>query len=156
MTVLRDLRQRMDVRFCEGRNQPPRGTVRAANSGRFAVRAPPKRASGELCFPLTKTYMDDGPPGPETANGCPVLRRQEPTAERHRARCELWQVRRARSSEARVRRTLFPLDKDLHGGRPTGSYHCSDAAWPASTVEIQFRAPLQAHWRRRPGRIAGF
>ncbi len=96
VTVLRDLRQRMDVRFCEGRNQPPRGTVRAANSGRFAVRAPPKRASGELCFPLTKTYM------------------------------------------------------------PTGSYHCSDAAWPASTVEIQFRAPLQAHWRRRPGRIAGF
>src|SRR5439155_22689692 len=58
VTVLRDLRQRMDVRFCEGRNQPPRGTVRAANSGRFAVRAPPKRASGELCFPLTKTYMD--------------------------------------------------------------------------------------------------
>jgi hypothetical protein len=24
------------------------------------VRAPPKRASGELCFPLTKTYMDVG------------------------------------------------------------------------------------------------
>jgi len=92
----------------------------------------------------THSIFCDGPPGPETANGCPVLRRQEPTAERHRAR----------SSEARVRRTLFPLDKDLR--RPTGSYHCSDAAWPASTVEIQFRAPLQAHWRRRPGRIAGF
>src|SRR5439155_4577220 len=63
----------------------------------------------------THSIFCDGPPGPETANGCPVLRRQEPTAERHRARCELWQVRRARSSEARVRRTLFPLDKDLHG-----------------------------------------
>jgi hypothetical protein len=28
----------------------------------------------------------------------------------------------ARSSEARVRRTAFPLDKDLHGCRQTGSY----------------------------------
>jgi hypothetical protein len=27
------------------------------------VRAPPKRASGELCFLLTKTYMDVGNPG---------------------------------------------------------------------------------------------
>jgi hypothetical protein len=26
------------------------------------VRAPPKRASGELCSPLTKTYMDVGKP----------------------------------------------------------------------------------------------
>ena len=29
---------------------------------RTVVRAPPKRASGELCFPLTKTYMDVGTP----------------------------------------------------------------------------------------------
>jgi hypothetical protein len=57
----------MDARFCEGRNQPPRGTVRAANSGRFAVRARPKRASGELCFPLTKTYMDVGKPETTTS-----------------------------------------------------------------------------------------
>jgi len=28
----------------------------------------------------------------------------------------------ARSSEARVRRTVFSLDKDLHGSRQTGSY----------------------------------
>jgi hypothetical protein len=28
----------------------------------------------------------------------------------------------ARSSEARVRRTAFPLDKDLHGRRQTGNY----------------------------------
>ena len=28
-----------------------------------------------------------------------------------------WQVRMARSSVARVRRVLFPLDKDLHGRR---------------------------------------
>jgi hypothetical protein len=30
-------------------------------------------------------------------------------------------VRIARSSVARVRRVLFPLDKDLHGGRQLGS-----------------------------------
>ena len=45
----------MDVRFCEGRNHRREAQVRAAGSGRFAVRAPPKRASGELCFLLTKT-----------------------------------------------------------------------------------------------------
>ena len=50
----------MDVRFCEGRNHRREAQVRAAGSGRFAVRAPPKRASGELCFLLTKTYMDVG------------------------------------------------------------------------------------------------
>src|SRR5260370_4289189 len=35
----------------------------------------------------THSIFCDGPPGPETANGCPVLRRQEPTADRHT--CEL-------------------------------------------------------------------
>jgi hypothetical protein len=45
----------MDVRFCEGRNHRREAPVRAAESGRFVVRAPPKRASGELCFLLTKT-----------------------------------------------------------------------------------------------------
>jgi len=38
---------------------PPRGTsgeLRILAS--TMVRAPPKRASGELCFPLTKTYME--------------------------------------------------------------------------------------------------
>jgi hypothetical protein len=53
----------MDVRFCEGRNHRREAHVRAADSGRFSVRAPPKRASGEMCFPLTKTYMDVGVPG---------------------------------------------------------------------------------------------
>ena len=62
VTVLPDLRQRMDVRFCEGRNHRREAQMRAANSGRFAVRAPPKRASGELCSPLTKTYMEVGKP----------------------------------------------------------------------------------------------
>jgi hypothetical protein len=50
----------MDVRFCESRNHRREAQVRAADSGRFAVRAPPKRASEELCFLLTKTYMDVG------------------------------------------------------------------------------------------------
>ena len=36
--------------------------MRAAGSGSFNVRAPPKRASGDLCLPLTKTYMDVGNP----------------------------------------------------------------------------------------------
>jgi len=55
----------MDVRFCEGRNHRREAQVRAAGSGRFTVRAPPKRASGELCFLLTKTYMDVGKPETE-------------------------------------------------------------------------------------------
>jgi hypothetical protein len=43
------------------------------------VRAPPKRALGELCFPLTKTYMEAG--GSEAAvlaalkTVCPFLRK---------------------------------------------------------------------------------
>src|SRR6266851_6945412 len=38
-------------------------------AGSFA-RAPPKRASGELCFPLTKTYMDVGKPEVMKPTGC--------------------------------------------------------------------------------------
>ena len=49
----------MDVRFCEGRNHRREAQVRAASA---VVRAPPKRASGELCSPLTKTYMEVGNP----------------------------------------------------------------------------------------------
>jgi hypothetical protein len=37
----------------------------------------------------------------------------------------------ARSSEARVRRTVFSLDKDLHGSRQTGSYP-ETGLWEAS------------------------
>ena len=64
VTTLRGLRQRMDVRFCEGRNHRREAQVRAAD-----------------------------------------------TSEYHGAR----------SSEARVRRTVFSLDKDLHGRRQLGS-----------------------------------
>src|SRR5204863_5651217 len=68
VTALRGPRQRMDVRFCEGRNHRREAQMRAADAGEC---------------------------------GC------------------------ARSSEARVRRTAFPLDKDLHGGRQLGSNQCA-------------------------------
>ena len=50
----------------------------------------------------------------ETANGCPVLRKAGTTAERHK--CELripGMIVLARSSEARLGRVAFPLDKRL-------------------------------------------
>ena len=70
----------------------------------------------------TNSIFCDGPPGPETANGCPVLRRQEPLP--RGTRCELRVLKMfvfARSSVARVRRTVFSLDNDLHGCRQTVS-----------------------------------
>src|SRR5258708_28776546 len=75
------------------------------------VRAPPKRASGGLRFPLTKTYMD--------VRFC--------EGRNHRREAQVRAVDAgecgcARSSEARVRRTAFPLDKDLHGSRLLGTY----------------------------------
>jgi hypothetical protein len=54
----------------------------------------------------TRSIFYDGPQGLETANGCPVLRRQEPPPRGTGASCGFWQVRHARSSEARVRRTV--------------------------------------------------
>src|SRR5439155_3082018 len=74
----------------------------------FAVRAPPKRASGESFFSLTKTYMD--------------VRFCEGRNHRREARVRAAgsaRVRRARSSEARLRRIFFLLDEDLHGCRQT-------------------------------------
>ena len=56
--------------------------------------------------------------GPETVNGCLVLRRQEPLPRGTVASCEILKMSvLARSSVARVRRTVFSLDKDLHGSR---------------------------------------
>jgi hypothetical protein len=83
VTALRGPRQRMDVRFCEGRNHRREAQVRAADAGEC---------------------------------GC------------------------ARSSEALVRRTAFPLDKDLHGGRQTGSDPETGFA------EIGARSALSAHY----------
>jgi hypothetical protein len=61
--VRKDLRQRMDVRFCESGNHC-REAIRASCGfcQKFAVRAPPKRASGVSFFSLTMTYMDVGIP----------------------------------------------------------------------------------------------
>ncbi|PYV72586.1 MAG: hypothetical protein DMG96_25695 [Acidobacteria bacterium] len=43
----------------------------------FAVRAPPKRASGESFFSLTKTYMDVGKPSIiRLEKGCPVIQQE--------------------------------------------------------------------------------
>jgi hypothetical protein len=50
----------MDVRFCESRNHGREAHVRAGNLVHTFLRAPPKRASGEVCFLLTSTYMDVG------------------------------------------------------------------------------------------------
>jgi hypothetical protein len=45
----------MDVRFCESRNHGREAHVRAGNLVHTFLRAPPKRASGEVCFLLTST-----------------------------------------------------------------------------------------------------
>ncbi len=50
----------MDVRFCESRNHGREAHVRAGNLVLCVLRAPPKRASGDVCFLLTSTYMDVG------------------------------------------------------------------------------------------------
>jgi len=53
----------MDVRFCEGRNHRREAhTCELRAPKEIVVRAPHKRASGEICFLLTKTYMDVGDP----------------------------------------------------------------------------------------------
>ena len=77
----------------------------------------------------TNSIFCDGPSEPETANGCPVLRKQEPLP--RGTRCVLHILNRSvlvRSSVARVRRTVFSLDNDLHGCRQTvhvtGCIHC--------------------------------
>src|SRR5437899_12289142 len=96
----------MDVRFCEGRKPPPRGT-RASCGFASIVRAPPKRASGESFSPLTKDL-----------HGCPVLRRQETTAERHTCELRVLIDSIVRAPPKRASGESFPpLTKDLHGGR---------------------------------------
>src|SRR5439155_22366090 len=69
----------------------------------------------------TDSIFCDGPQGSETVNGCPVLRRQEHRREAHVRAAGSDRFNSARSSEARVRRILFSLTKDLHGGRRSRS-----------------------------------
>ena len=62
----------------------------------------------------TNSIFCDGPSGPETVNGCPVLRRQEPLPRGTRCGLQILNMSvLARSSVARVRRTVFSLDNDL-------------------------------------------
>src|SRR5436305_7070977 len=71
------------------------------------VRAPPKRASGESFSPLTKDL-----------HGCPVLRRQETTAERHTCELRVLIASIVRAPPKRASGESFsPLTKDLHGCR---------------------------------------
>jgi hypothetical protein len=53
------------------RNHSREAYMRAGDSGLYVLRAPPKRASGEVRFLLTKTYMDVGKSG--ILHGCPPL-----------------------------------------------------------------------------------
>src|SRR5207245_9764367 len=76
----------------------------------FAVRAPPKRASGESFFSLTKTYMD--------------VRFCEGRNHRREARVRAAgsaRVRRCALLRSALQENLFLLDKDLHGCRQLGS-----------------------------------
>ena len=51
----------MDVWFCECRNHSREAHVASCRSRRsWLLRAPPLRASGEVFFLLTMTYMDVG------------------------------------------------------------------------------------------------
>jgi hypothetical protein len=52
----------MDVRSCERRDHSREAHVLAGESGLYVLRAPPKHASAEVCFRLTKTYMEVGHP----------------------------------------------------------------------------------------------
>src|SRR5205809_4049596 len=66
----------------------------------------------------THSIFCDGPHGPETVNGCPVLRRQETTAERHTCELRVLIASIVRAPPKRASGESFsPLTKDLHGGR---------------------------------------
>src|SRR5438093_11087214 len=86
------------------------------------VRAPPKRASGESFSPLTKD-LHGGPHGPETVNGCPVLRRQETSAERHTCELQVLIASIVRAPPKRASGESFsPLTTELHGGQRSGNW----------------------------------
>src|SRR5438105_9587249 len=66
----------------------------------------------------THSIFCDGPHGPETVNGCPVLRRQEPPPRGTRVSCRFWQVRQCALLLKRASGESFsPLTRDLHGRR---------------------------------------
>ncbi len=50
----------MDVWFCEGRSHSREATCELRILWQVRCARSHERASGDLCFPLTKTYMDVG------------------------------------------------------------------------------------------------
>ena len=58
--VRKDPRQRMDVWFCEGRSHSREATCELRILWQVRCARSHERASGDLCFPLTKTYMEVG------------------------------------------------------------------------------------------------
>ena len=63
----------------------------------------------------TNSITCDGRQRPETANGCLVLQRQESRPRGPNASCGFSWINLARSSKARVSRSVFSLDNRLHG-----------------------------------------
>ncbi len=78
----------------------------------------------------TQTQSSVKAKGPETANRCLVLRRQEPPPRGTRASCRFWQIRFCALLRSARQGTVFSIDKDLHRCRQSGIY--------------------------RPGRVVGF
>ncbi len=67
----------------------------------------------------TQTQSSVKAKGPETANRCLVLRRQEPPPRGTRASCRFWQIRFCALLRSARQGTVFSIDKDLHRGRQT-------------------------------------
>src|SRR5436309_6819349 len=63
----------------------------------------------------THSIFCDDPRGSETVNGCPVLRRQEPSPRGTRASCGFRQAQQCALLRSARQEDVFLLDKDLHG-----------------------------------------
>ena len=82
----------------------------------------------------------------EAANGCPVLRKQEPPP--RGTRCALAVLKGfdfARSSVARIGRIVFSLDNDLHGRRRSGRLSVIKMSLLSGITNLD-DAPRLAEW----------
>src|SRR3954471_19885641 len=77
------------------------------------------RSAFSLDFRLTSITARQGP---ETPNGCPVLRRQEPRPRGTRASWNLVYTSFRAPPKRASGEVRFLLTFDLHGGRPSGDY----------------------------------
>ena len=76
----------------------------------------------------THSIFCDGPSGPETANGCPVLRRQEPPPRGTGASCGFWRAWLCALLRSARQENLLLLDKRLtwkSANRKLGSSDCN-------------------------------